>query len=194
VANDFTKALIKSLGAHFDSEIASLEQVVEGFPAANVQLKYPSLSIDFKGAPNFTPCTPYIFVQGATDDSDPEDIFASLQWVIGQFDCELQLDFWCRTKEERHVMFTNVMNVMSGGFPVHGLSLTLADYFDAIARFDLVSVNYEDSEISSQRKEWRLIVSLTSHCHAIRESVENIIETVETTVEIVAQSTNIEES
>jgi hypothetical protein len=194
LANHFTKSIIKNLGEHFAGAMTGLAQVVEGFPSANVALKYPLLSIDFKGAPRFVPCSPYIFEQGETNDDDEDSIFSVVKWVVGQFETELQLDFWCRSKEERHQAFTELMSAMSKQMPVIGLSLPLVDYHGVIARFDLDTISYEDSEVSSQRKEWRLIVSCLAHCYAITETVENIITETESTVEVVESNTIIEES
>lgn len=174
-ADNLTKAVIEALGTHLKTSIPALEQVIYDFPAANIQLKYPSLSI-ISGNPQFLPeCGPYILDQDDTGTNHK----AKVRRVVGTYEFNLQLDFWCRDKVERNKIYDAFFQAFNPEVDPMGLNLQLSRYHDIWCRFDQTGYRYEDSEISSQRGEWRVIVTLLAQCRAVLEKEEFIIETIE---------------
>lgn len=165
-----TRGIVRQLGIAIKERMPELSQVLEDWPGANEVLKYPCLSIQ-GSAPRFTPCAPYLWKKTEANEINRSTVL----WVNGQYEFNLQLDLWARSKAERHLLFENLQRAFTSQFPVNGLSLTLSDYFNVMARYDIASSKYEDSEQSSQRREWRAIVDVSAHCHSIFEKVENII-------------------
>jgi len=176
MADHVTKAVIEALGAHLKEQIRSLNQVIYDFPAPNLSLKYPSLSI-ISGNPTFTPeANAYILEQG---DTDPSSKKANIVKIVGTYDFKLQLDFWCRDKQERFKIYDEFFMAFHQEVEPMGLSLKLSKYHDVWCRFDQTGYEYEDSDISSQRAEWRVIINLTAQCRAALEKSEFIMETIE---------------
>jgi hypothetical protein len=184
-----TKEIVKSLGTCLKSKISELAAVTEDFPESNEKLSYPSISITGSN-PTTTPCSPYIFTQGAAVENDSGGQEAQVKWVTGQHEFKLQLDLWCRSKEERHKLFQALTATFSSQFPVMGLSLQLSGYHGVWARYDVTATGYEDSEIASQRREWRAIFTVAVNCLAIYETVENVIGSTDVFVEAADMNEN----
>ena len=173
--DNITKAVSAALGEHLKENMKSLEQVIYDFPSPNVQLLYPSLSI-MTGNPTFTAETPYILDQGEMDD---ETKMATVSRVVGTYEFDLQLDFWCRDKLERFRLYDEFFSAFHKDVDPMGLNLQLSTYYDVWCRYDQSGYRYEDRDIGSQRGEWRIIVSLLAQCRAVLEKSEFIIETIE---------------
>jgi len=180
-----TRGIVRQLGLALRDKMPELAQVLEDWPGANEVLKYPCVSIQ-GSAPSFTPCAPYFWKRTEANEINR----ASVLWVNGQYEFELQLDLWARSKSERHSLFENLQRAFASQFPVNGLSLELSDYFGVYARYDITGSQYQDTEESAQRREWRAIVSVTAHCHSIHEKVENIIAVAEVHTETTEQELN----
>jgi hypothetical protein len=167
------KAVLENLGRHLKSKMPHLAQVIYEFPSANVQLRYPSISI-LAGNPQFTPLHPYLLTQGQTQNNK-----ASVKRVVGAYDFELQLDLWCRDKFERFSMYEEFFQAFNSQIMPMGLSLKMSDYYDVWCRYDLIGYDLDDSEISSQRAEWRARINLLANTRAVIEKTEIVVETIE---------------
>lgn len=175
-----SEEIIKKLGAHLESGMSSLSDVIYEFPSGNVQLSLPSLSVITLGTVDFTPeMNPYIHEQAETEDHQ-----ADVQYVVGKYDIRLQLDLWCRNKEERNDLYQEFFTAFNSQFPKMGLALTLTDYYNVICRYDLTSFAKEDSEVASQTGEWRIKMEIIANCDAIIEKEEYIMESLESHTEI----------
>ena len=173
-----TQAVLEGLGVYLKNQIRSLEQVIYDFPAPNIQLKYPSLSI-ISGDPEFAPeANPYILTAGDMDERSKK---AKIHRVVGTYEFKLQLDFWCRDKFERYRIYDEFFKAFNPNVDPMGLNIQLTDYHDVWCRYDQTGYRYQDSEISSQRSEWRVIVLLQAQCRAVLEKTEFIMETLEQT-------------
>jgi hypothetical protein len=167
------RQVVKALGDYLKLKIPTLQQVLEQFPEANEQLKYPSVSIHAT-APGIQPLSPpWILSKGTTVNHE-----ATVKWVTGELSWRLQVDLWARNKFERSTLLDQIRNVFRSQFPVEGLSLPMADYHGVICRFDMETARFDDSEASAQRKEWRCICTVQANCFEILEKVEKIIETI----------------
>lgn len=176
-----TEEVIKRLGVHLSANMSDLEQVLYEFPSANETLKYPSITIIQAGDADFLPeLNPYIH-----NTPTIEDHKASIQYVVGGLEFNLQLDMWCKNKEQRNDMFRELFKALNTNFPTTmGLSLNLTEYYNTICRYDFTSFSKEDSEVSAQTREWRTRVVILSNCDALLEKEEYMMESLESHTEI----------
>ncbi len=178
-----TEEILKRLGNHLASNMPELEEVLDGFPEGNTSINFPSLSIIEAGTSKFTnEMSPYPYVE--IEASDITDHKADVRYVVGQYDVSLQLDFWCRSKEERDDLFEKFIQAFNSQFPSLGLNLVLTDYHNVMCYYMMEGYSKEDSEISSQRQEWRVKINIVANCKAILEKEEPIVEETEVTGDI----------
>lgn len=116
---------------------------------------------------------------------DPEDSNKLLvDYIVGQYNLGIQVDVWTEYKAQRDDWYEKIDDVLDSQFleseQSRGLSLTMVEYFDAIARYDQVGYNYSDSEESVQRSEWRVRFNISASFPKIRRKVQSKI--IEATV------------
>jgi hypothetical protein len=167
------KSILEALGKSLKAAMPSLQAVGYEFPAPNVGLKYPSLTI-LAGNPVFTPLDPYLLEQ-----SDTEGHKASVARVVGSYDLTLQLDLWCRDKVERANLWEEFFAAINPEITPMGLSLQLDGYYGIWCRYDLTGYALDDSEVSSQRGEWRARINVLANTRAVLEKTEFVIDTIE---------------
>lgn len=177
--NSVTKEVIQEFGEYILTKIPTLNVSYE-FPSANQALVLPSMTITQVGGAPFIPeMNPYVLSQG-TLVTHKKDI----RYVVGSYEFNLQVDLWCRTKEERNEYYQKFFKAMTSQFPVLGLTLTLENYYSSVCRYNMTSFLKEDAEISSQTREWRVKITIIADCLAIFEKSEFIIESIESQTEI----------
>lgn len=163
-----TKEIVKCLADYIKQLMPELEDVLCDWPEPNVVLKYPAMTV-FTGAPTHRPFAPYII----SNTAKGSDKFVS-KYVVGDYEWKIQLDMWCSHKPQRHALYERFYQAFNNQFVTEehetaGISLPLVGYHNTIARYDLVSYNFDDSEAGSQRKEWRTKFGILAHCKAILE-------------------------
>jgi len=177
-----TEVIPKALGEYLLGAVDPLDEYYDQFPASNMTLRTPSVSILMQ-APEFSPSlNPY-----PVNPVDPADIVNSksnLNYVVGEYDAKIQMDLWTGNKEERDDLTDALFNALNPDVTPMGLRLVLEEYFGCIASFLYVGHNFEDSEITSQTDEWRTTFELLVTCKAVRTKKEFIIETTPTPQEI----------
>ena len=155
-----TKEITNALARYID-DYMSFKEIIEGWPEPNQQLRYPALSITCQN-PTFNPLPPYLWVTGPETNNQAE-----CKYVVGNFDWTIQLDIWCKTKEERHDAWEKLFNILHSQIELGGLSIKLEKYHNVMAHYVFSGYDFEDSEISSQRKEWRSMVRMLCSSVAI---------------------------
>ena len=151
---------IFTLAEHFRALYDDL-QVLEEFPEPNRQLEIPSMAISSPGTPEIVNLMPTLHKKTVNED---DQNFYDAVYNIGQYNVSLQIDLWTEYKSRRFEWYEYIMKgfdhqFINGDLP-QGLSLTMDDYHDAIARYDVVGYNYGDNEESSQRSEWRMTLNV----------------------------------
>lgn len=170
MAESVTEVVLEALGVYLKANVKGTKQIITGFPEANINLKYPSISIHTK-APTFSNRMPYAYSQGQVSNAQ-----ADVKWVVGQYDWEIQVDLWERTQEERDDFFELFFRAMHKNVPVSsGVILSLDDYHGNTCEYTMVGYQDPMEEMSSQRKEWRASVDLRANCLAIVENEQYII-------------------
>lgn len=164
-----TKAILKELGDHLGKRMSVLKDVLLDWPDANEVLNYPTLSIT-TNTPTFLPLMPY---QLSAEDPKANNKIRTLN-VTGQYEWNLQLDFWTGTKPERHSIYSQFVaafnsQYISGEREDVALALALKDYHGIFAIYDQTNYSFPDSEESSQRREWRLKVNVLANTKQVLE-------------------------
>lgn len=173
-----TKEVVKQFADFLKKNVRILKDVKEDWPSASQKLRYPSATI-FTNIPEYEPLFPYPLVP-----FDPNIVLTKpeikVKYVVGQYDWSLQLDLWTGNKFNRHDLYEEVFQAFHkqirkiGNFnsrvPQTGLILTLDDYFKIPCIYTWAGYNFEDSEISSQRREWRVKIDILANTKAIVET------------------------
>lgn len=180
-----TRSVVKGLMELIKSRMPSIVAAYDDFPANNQNLKYPSFSI-FTQQPKYTPSFPYDIkiLPKITDPSSPDFGKAPVLYCTGRYEFSLQLDFWCESKFQRHDIMEEFVQAFTDIAPTAGVNLKLTEYYDEWIHSDFGEISFsDDSEISAKRTEWRFKVEITTNVKCIKEKMENLIETIEQTVE-----------
>lgn len=173
---EMTKALAARLGL-----IPGLT-VRDGFPAANLALVMPSLTITV-GEPEFMNLQPYEITRTAPNVGNQ----TTVKRVVGQYDFRLQLDLWARSTTERDAFFELIFAKLNPDVEPMGLRLKLTAYHDEWVAFSLDKHQIVDDEAGAQRQEWRMRFDLLATCKAILSKdefamidIENLLSTPDT--------------
>lgn len=162
MAEYVTKEIVERLGKHIAAHV-NLAKILYEWPAANVALTYPSLSIITKANPRFENFSPYEWVSETPNSQNK----MATKYVVGHYEWPLQLDLWTKTKEQRHEFYQKIFAAFMLDISAPGITATMANYHDALARYDFVGFQYQDEEISAQRSEWRVTMDVLAQCKAI---------------------------
>ena len=174
-----TEEITKALGEHLKTKMCSLKQVLLDWPHPNRNLSFPSLTIS-TGTPIFSP-------SGTIYELSREEITATkstVNYIVGDYEWELQLDFWCRDKAQRHRIYDEFFRAMHDQLPKTGIALNVVDYFGVYCHYVHTGLDFSDSEEASQRREWRLRVPVVADTKAIMPKEEFIILQTELDLEV----------
>jgi hypothetical protein len=155
-------AAIRGLQKYLQDNVPELKKVYDEWPNPKQEMKLPCASVITAGTPTYMNYSNFIIHSKSQDPEIPQnDIIVE---KIGQFDATIQLDIWCEYKIQRGRIFDLIDNALNKdylekGIP-QGLSLTLADYHNIIARYDQVGYTYIDNEENSQKSQWRMKIDL----------------------------------
>lgn len=169
-----TEIVPAALGKYLLEAVNDLEEYYPEFPQPNRSIEMPSVSLLFS-SPSFSPdqCPNPV---SPVDPLAIQNSQADVNWIVGQYDGNLQLDLWARNKEERDDLFDAIFNALNPNIRPMGLTLELEDYFNVLCDYLYVGHDIEDSEITSQTDEWRVTFRLLVTCKAVRKRKEFIIE------------------
>lgn len=155
-------AAVRGLQKYLKQEVSAFNNnVFDSWPNHGDKMVLPTCNITNVGTPEYTNLMPYILRK----EVDPENALNDLVYtVVAQIDGRIQVDIWAEYKIARSKILeltTKAINkqAISGEAP-NGLSLTLSDYYNVIARFDQVGYTNMDSEVNSQTSEWRVKLDL----------------------------------
>lgn len=165
MVDSVSKELVFRLAKHLQAYVPGLTQVNDEWPAANVALKYPVITLLTK-QPKYDPFSPYPVTKHDTE-AELENIKNEVKYVVGAWEWPIQLDLWCSTKAQRNEFFEKVHKAFHRNMSAPGITATMENYHNALARYDLAGFQYQDEEISAQRTEWRVTMDVLAQCKAI---------------------------
>lgn len=175
------KAASQTLADFLASNISGLT-VLQEWPAANQQLKYPSVTLT-TGTPKRMPLMPYQ-VGITTPDSKNQVVQTN---VVASYDVSFQLDLWTRTKIERDQVLGSIITLFnseefqtSGHDQTDGLSLVLEDYFGEYCRYEIDTHEFVDDEASAQRQERRVRIVVLANLREVRQRTYYAMTKIET--------------
>lgn len=172
MSTHLSRALIGEFAEHLRKTMPELREVIEHWPDPGQGLRMPCASI-YGFSPQVRHFRPYVINQ-AELDAATGDQFA-VKYAVAWYDLTLQVDLWTDSREDQHEIFEAFFQSMNSQFPVPGLSLTLSDYHDQIARYDYDAVEFREEEGEMTRMEFRTRATILSQCVAVMERDENLI-------------------
>jgi hypothetical protein len=163
-----TKELVRTLSRQLDG-IIKFGEVIEEWPDANRSLKLPCLTV-LPQDPEYKRLQPWLYEAGT-----PVVNKATVKYIVGEFDWKIDLHIWAKSKDERADIQERMFQAFHSQDPIGGLSLSLEKYHNIIARYDYDGYSLADTEESSQRKEWRVIIRVTANCYAVSSQKQYLI-------------------
>lgn len=166
---------VKTLAAFIKAELPELT-VLEEWPDPKKDLKLPCLVITTKGKARLTNQPATIASKVAVPG---KPLQKKVAYVIGLYDCDFQLDLWTDYKAKRNEWYERIVGVfdkqfIDSGRPT-GISLELLDYNNCFARYDQTGYTYLDSEVNSQREEWRAKIDVVASYPRVKTKIETIM-------------------
>ena len=174
---DLSEEMVKVLRTHLRTSITGFSEVFNEWPAGNFTIKYPSASIMTVGDGVFSPSLnkPIVLIDSPVVNNE-----ALVLRNTGFWEFDLQIDLWCRNKNQRTQYLRFLEEVLDPDTKSQGLSglhLTMPDYYNSICSYTYTGFSYEDSEISAQRREWRAILRVKADARSLRDKLEKIMTT-----------------
>jgi hypothetical protein len=160
---DVPDVMIKTLAAFLRTAIPALT-VLEEFPYANQQLKYPSLTIS-SNKPERTPEMPY---QVSQTQPDSKNMVVANE-VVAHWEDTLQLDLWARDKGERANYTACIVKLFATATAnqIDGLTLPMPLHFNEPCRYEIDTIECKDDEAAAQRQERRELIKVLVNCNEI---------------------------
>lgn len=171
------RSCIVTLTKELKAKMTSIVKAYDEFPNQSQKLEFPSFSVSVQ-EPRFEACSPYIIKKNL----DVVDAQGRKQVVkcVGTYDFNIQLDFWCESKFDRHEIYKEFFSAFHQSSKTMGLNLKMENYFDQYMSFAQTNAKFmDDNEMSSQRNEWRIKVDIVGSCNAILSKMEHLMEVVE---------------
>lgn len=182
MAVSFTRSLQKTLITYLMTNMPELQKGYDEFPNAAQKLEFPSISL-FMRDPKFRPAPPKEIFVGEIITEGENANKAPVRRYVGQYEFDMQLDFWCENKFQRHDLYEKFINLMTPSQDTNGVILTLADYYNEKVQIDSRDIQFLfDDQQTQQRSEWRFKVTIFGNARCIKEKLEYLIKTVELTV------------
>lgn len=166
---DANGVLIKALQTYLTSNVTGIVAVNAEWPSGNVPLTMPCITILTKSE-KLTPQTAEVLTTGSIALNQ-----ATVKYVVGEWDLALELQLWAKSKQERQDFIEKIFNALNPSMEVMGVNLHLTDYHNEYASVAMTDRMFPDSEETSQRQEWRCIISLVANVNAIRSKSEYIM-------------------
>lgn len=164
-----TEAVVEQLVKYIKENIPEFNDVQLEWPNYNESLNMPCAAVMTIGNPEYTHQMP---VLRSYNDSDGVS-----EYYVGFYDMVLHIDLWAEYKQTRGDLMEKVFDLFHKQWQESGqaigASLTLEDYYNVIARYDLNGYTYMDSEETSQRDEWRAKIVVLVNCPRVLGKIES---------------------
>lgn len=153
-------------------------KVYENWPDSKDKMVLPSISLLANNRQNEKYFPELVSSKPNIDNPDLKDSV----YIVGHFDFTIQLDAWTEYKHERVGLVKKIEELFFKEFIdselPSGITLTMTEYNDTIARYDIVGYNYIDSDTTASKSEFRLKMDiLVSHPETIKKT-ENIMKDI----------------
>ena len=150
-----------------------IDNVLEEWPNANMDMIYPTMSVISQPI-EFIPHSPNVILHETIVGGDDDGQLRVL-YDVGQYNMRIQIDIWCENKESRGLYYEEFKDAFDKQFldsnlPT-GASIGLIDYYNSIARYDIIGYNYPDDGNSSQIGEHRIKIDLTANFRRLKEVI-----------------------
>lgn len=167
ISDPETDTVIESLIEYLKTPLRMgefIDQFYDEWPEANQGEFEKTMSIHTVDSSD-VPHSPYV---ESTEEITNELVDVAATMVTGKIDIKIQVDMWLPYKKLRGKAYKQFIKSIDEEFlnndsrPM-GLSLPLINYFNTIARYDIVGYNFPDDQRSSQEDDWRIIIDMQVH-------------------------------
>lgn len=177
-----TEIVPLTLTEFIEDNINDIKETDIDFPAPHRRLNLPAVTVSAPD-PDFAPTgVPYPIKD--VEDSDITNSQAQVEWIVGEYNFELQLDLWAGSKEELDDKFDELFNVLNPKITPMGVTLPMEKYYNINCDYLYTGHTRTSGEGESQRDEWRMTMTILATCKAVRSKKEFIIEETEIVSEI----------
>lgn len=183
--SDPVQAITELLRTTMAGAISGLT-VLDEWPNANQKLVYPTVTLNSK-TPRYRNL-PKEEIARTLPDIDNKTL---VTYIVGEYDYGIQMDLWCANKIQRGVMLGAILKFLDadamedlGDNKALGLSLTLTNYFNTIARLDYDRHELMDNEGAAERQERRVKIDLLVNVRAIRQRTMYAVKSVQVAQEV----------
>ena len=190
-SEDITEEMIKVLRKHIEgiTPAVGFKEIFNEWPAGNFTMDYPSLTILTAANPEYRANMnkPIVLIDNFDIDTKQADILRE----VGFWEFDLQLDLWCKSKNQRTEFLRKLEEILDPNLTSKGkagLHITMPDYYNDICSYTYQGYSYEDGEISAQRREWRASLRVKADARSLRDNVEFIME--QTVIDLELKNTN----
>lgn len=169
--SDYTA--IYTLYKYIKSKVPVGIKVINGWPNSNENLGERAISMRLSGDNAFT-LHPATLLN--TVEIDGDDINETARYKIGYNDLIISVDCWGLSKEKRSIVASEFRKafldkVISTDTTNTDLQLPLLQYFDEVVKYDILSSKEINDESTTQRNEWRTIITLSCGFEEVIEKV-----------------------
>lgn len=169
--------------------------VLSEWPYANQKLTYPSITVT-DGQAKRMPLMPETI---HVTDPDVDNKVVATE-IVAEYDDIWQIDLWARNKLERDELVKQIIDAFNsmevdntGNNNPDGISLTLANYFNVIARYEIQDHQSVDDEAGAQRQERREKFRILVNFREVKLRTYYAMRTIEQHVGVTDQNENLED-
>lgn len=170
-------AVVQKLMTYLQEEMPIVEQVIEGFPAPNQDLEFPSISVFLKN-PDFRLHAPYTVSKTVPAQGSKGPVYRA----YGYYDLSMQVDLWAEYRPKLQVLMEEFTKLFNQSLSKTGISVVLDEYYNEAVTFTLAGLEIVEGEQVSQRNEWRATATVLTGCRAIKEHMEYFIHETENNI------------
>jgi len=185
---DINEIIVKSIGEYLLSEVTDLNEYVDGFPEANQDIDYPSISLIVLSSKFEKEKNPREITRGSEVGNE-----ASIKYQIGQWEIQVQLDLWASYKAQRSDIGIKIYEALNKNGEAGNLALQLTDYHNEYANITFTGMNDQNDEAGSHEKEWRRRYDIIVDVAEILEKTEGIMKDLSTQADDIGFNVIVEE-
>lgn len=168
MSESFEKAAVKSLAASILTADLGFNSIIQEWPTPNQVLTLPALSIINQPSRFFRKAAQVLNVGTVTAHE------AEALYDVGDFEMNMQLDIWAKTKLERSRLYQSLFDLLNGNFEKNCYALQMTDYHNQWATYQQVGHEFVNSSENGSRSEYRAIVRLEVLSRAVLAKTEYI--------------------
>ena len=192
-SEDLSEEIIKVLRKYIEgiTPAVGFKEIFNEWPAGNFTFDHPSLTILTVANPEYRANMnkPIKAIENFDAGTKQADVLRE----VGFWEFDLQLDLWCKNKNQRSEFLRKLEELLDPNEASKGkagLHILMPAYYNDICSYTYTGYSYEDGEISAQRREWRASLRVKADARSLRNNKEFIME--QTVIDLELKNTSEE--